>query len=132
MLLHPYSNHQPQMELLAENEKAILLLTDRISLISSSIAAFQINYSPEGLTIDVHVTLAHSFNLPKFLLRFDGVTGYQFCWDSSHYFYNIRFCKLFVNEPGYYCSFDPFDESEQINDRDNDWIIAKAIQVYID
>jgi len=120
------------MELLAENDKAILLLTDRMSLISSSITAFQINYSGEDLIVDVYITLTHSVDLPKVLLRFVGVTEYQFYWDSSHYFYNITFCKLFDNETGYYCSFDPFDESEQINDQDNDYVKAKAIQVYID
>lgn len=120
------------MELLAENEKAILLLVDRMNLISSSITAFQINYSAEGLTIDVHIRLAHLVDISRVLLRFGVVTEYQFCWDSSHHFYNITFCKMFVNECGYYCSFDPFDESDQINDRDNDFITAKSIQVYAD
>jgi hypothetical protein len=101
-------------------------------ILDSTIKRFDIYFENEQLYIDVYFSLPyHRFKADKNLkLCFIGVTEYELYWNDQYHFYTIERFKFLKTEKGYYISFDPYDESEEISEEDHDIILCKEVEGY--
>jgi hypothetical protein len=113
------------------DRKLIDMLTEDLSLTSSSILRLDI-YSKDGfITIDVYINLLYARDNNNLMLRFGGVQSFNFFHQSSHSFGNIEIIKFFSTDgKGIYISFDPVDEDEIANVDDNDYIESESVEGY--
>jgi hypothetical protein len=107
--------------LLAEDHAVLSLVAGSETLLNASVESVLIKYTEEGLAIELALRLRHSTSVPKLLLCFEQV---------SASFYNVVSYKLLPVEKGYYLSLDPYDETQEVDEKDNDVIIATKVEAY--
>jgi hypothetical protein len=118
------------MHLLAENHDALRLATGSETLLNATVEGFAIRAESDGLVAEVVFRLRHSKKVSRLLLRFKPVTAYAFVYSQEVAFYNVESFKFLRVTNGYYLSLDPFDESDEADERDNDTVRAEAVQAY--
>jgi hypothetical protein len=118
------------MHLLAENQDVLRLMASSATLLNSIMEGFAIRYESDGLVAEVVFRLQRSEQVKGLLLRFKPVTAYKFAFSQEAAFYHVESFKFLQVANGYYLSLDPFDESYQADERDNDTIRAEGVQAY--
>jgi hypothetical protein len=117
------------MELIGKDEQIIDTFSKQLTILSGQlekVSIYQVNYT---LIIDLEIKLLYSNKDCK--LRFIDIKEYYFYYNSDHYFYNIECFKLFRSEDFFYISLDPADESSTINENDQDFILSRSIEGYL-
>jgi len=118
------------MKLLAQNEEVLSYLTGNQSLISSTVESFLIKGLRQGVAIEIVFKLMYSKAVKRLLLQFENVSEYVLVHSPRSSFYNVESCKLLMTGNEYYLSLDPYDETQIIDARDNDFIIASMVKAY--
>jgi hypothetical protein len=121
------------MEYINRNEELIQQsFTGGYYILDSMITRFDIYIQDHILFIDVYFSLPHHrFRADKNLkLHFIDVKEYEFYWNDQYHFYTVERYKFFKSEKGFYISFDPYDESQEILDEDHDIILCKEVEGY--
>jgi hypothetical protein len=118
------------MHLLAENHAVLSLVASKGSLLNASLESLLIKREVQGLVIELTLQLRHAAAIPKLLLRFEQVSAYAFSYSTEVSFYNVESYKFLPVEKGYYLSLDPYDETQEVDEKDNDFIIAAGIKAY--
>jgi hypothetical protein len=120
------------MNLLAEGQKAIDFLTDNESLISGKLEKISIYIEENRLFIDLEIILLYSKKYKNVKLRFQDVQEYSLYYNIRSNFYYIEDYKLFLTSEQVYISLDPADASSiEIDNNDNDFVIAKGLKIYV-
>jgi hypothetical protein len=117
------------MELIGKDEQIIDTFSKQLTILSGQlekVIIYQVNYT---LIIDLEIKILYSNKDCK--LRFIDIKEYYFYYNSDHYFYNIESFKLFRSEDFFYISLDPADESSNINENDQDFILSRSIEGYL-
>ena len=65
-------------------------------------------------------------------IKFTQVLEYCFYYEKSRSFYNVERCKFFKKGELFYISLDPVNEVEEIDERDQDIIMCKQIEGYME
>lgn len=121
------------MDLIAESNNAIEFLTDENSIISGKVRLVSIYLQENRLFLDIQISLMYSKQFDTMLIRLEDVIEYSFYYNSNSNFYYIEEFKLFKADQYTYLSLDPFDSSsKEIDEKDNDFAIAKEIKIYAD
>jgi hypothetical protein len=118
------------LRLLAENHAVLSLVAGRETLLNASLESVLLQYEEDGLVIELALLLRHSASVSKLLLCFEQVSAYAFAYSMEVSFYNVVSYKLLPVETGYYLSLDPYDETQEVDERDNDCIVATRIKAY--
>ncbi len=122
---------QIAMEFIAENDALLDYLKGNNSLLDSVVEKIEITGSVDEVRVAVSFNMRSSASNDKIKIYFDRCKSYDFVFSDSYAFYNVERIKLFrTNEDLFYVSFDPFDESETVSDKDTDVIEARAIKAY--
>ena len=90
----------------------------------------EVDLIKEGFFQVVEVTLELISSEIKLKLRFTGVNYYKFTYVEFLPYYVER-CKFFFNDDSVYMSLDPFSEDEEIDIKDNQWVLAKDVAGFI-
>jgi len=64
-------------------------------------------------------------------LKFNRVKEFLLFWNSDNIFYNVESYKLFKINNYVYLSLDPFDESNSISEKDQDYILCENMLVVL-
>ena len=101
-------------------------LNNEISLLNSKIEKIKIFSENELLIISVSLLLGQQ----RIIISFEDVVEYGFYHNDKHIFYNVEDYKFkFIEEKQeFYISFDPYPGTEQIDNRDGDFIKSKRIK----
>lgn len=105
-------------------------LNNEISLLNSKIESINIFSENELLTISISLLLGQQ----RIKISFENVVEYSFYHNDKHIFYNVEDYKFkFIEETKeFYISFDPYSETEQIDNRDGDFIKSKKLKYTTD
>jgi hypothetical protein len=114
------------MEKTYKNEALLELTRGSYYIHDSSVSRLDI-YQSDQLNINIYFNsiVKHAKQLK---IHFSGIIRYQFLYNDSHHFYNVERYKFFKTEDGFYLSLDPFDESEEISENDEDLILCTNIE----
>jgi len=101
-------------------------------ILDSEITRFDVYLKNYQVHIDVYFSLPYyRFNADKKLkLHFIGVTEYEFYWNDKYTFYIVERYKFFKTENGFYISFDPYDESNEVLEEDHGIILCNEVEGY--
>jgi hypothetical protein len=115
------------MEEIYKNDDLLQLTSGSYYIHDSSVSRFDIYQQDHQLCIDVYF---NSIKKPyrQLKIHFWGIIKYQFLYNDDYHFYNVESYKFFKSEKGYYISLDPFDESEEMSEDDEDLILCKNIE----
>lgn len=119
------------MTLLAENDLVISYFSGNLNILSGSLLKVEIYSEADTLIVDLVLKLLYSQKSPLYRLRFLDVKEYAFYHSSEHIFYNISNYKFLRGDEFFYLSLDPEDEKASRSKNDNDFILSKAVQVYL-
>ena len=90
-----------------------------------TISIFEMNFC---LIAEITLKMRKRSFFDKILLRLIGVKEYSFYYRSDRIFYNVERCKLLLSdEDFFYLCTDPFDDTNEISEHDQDYIFAKEI-----
>ena len=118
------------MRLLAENHAVLSLVAGKETLLNASLESVLIKYEENGLVLKLTLLLRHSASVSKLLLCFEQVSAYALAYSMEVSFYNVVSYKFSPIEKGYYLSLDPYDETQGVDEKDNDFIVATRIKAY--
>lgn len=118
------------LSFLGHNDQVIEQSKSEFSLISAYLNGIGINWENDQLNIDLKFELLYPAGR-QLMLKFNDVFEYDFNYNAAHYFYYVERLKLLKSKNRYYISLDPVDQSEQIDARDNDIIMATGLEAYI-
>ena len=120
------------MEKIAEGADLISLGQDRFRILDRLINKISIYTFEYNVIVEIYFdTLFDSGQ--KIMLRFKEIQEYGF-YNSSESKINLHYVeryKFFITDGLYYFSYDPYDEEEKIDERDNDFVISKVVEGYI-
>ena len=117
------------MTSIGKNEVLFEYFTQTATFIISS-TILEVDLIKEGFFQVVEVTLELISSEIKLKLRFTGVNSFKFAYEEYLNFFVER-CKFFFMGDSVYISLDPFSEDEEIEMRDNQWILAKNVEGFI-
>ncbi|WP_101688329.1 hypothetical protein [Dysgonomonas massiliensis] len=63
-------------------------------------------------------------------LRCIDVVKYNILWDSDYSFYDVSHYKLLKDNELFYLSLDPYEESDEISELDNDFLLCRQMKVW--
>jgi len=118
------------MSTIGKNDELLKYLSlHKLYILDSEL--FKIDIFEKGNTpsIELYFKLSNKSKLLK--VKFTNVKEYSFYYRSDHYFYNVERCKFFKKDDLFYLSVDPYNEAEEINDEDQDFILCNEIEGYI-
>ena len=118
------------METIYKNDQLLQLTKWTYYIHDSSVSRFDIYLQDSQLYIDVYFNSgdSRSKNGKVLKIHFTDIIRYQFLYSNNYQFYNVESYKFFKSENGYYMSLDPFDESEEISEEDEDLILCENIE----
>jgi len=116
---------------LGNNDQVIEQSKSEFSLVNAYLNGIGINWENDQLNIDLKFELLYPAG-KRLVLKFNDVFEYYFNYNAAHYFYYVERLKLLKAENRYYISLDPVDQSEQIDAKDNDIIMATGLEAYLD
>ncbi|WP_123985387.1 hypothetical protein [Taibaiella soli] len=112
------------------NDQIIDQSKSEFSLVSAYLNGIGINWENDQLNIDLKFELFYPAG-KRLVLKFNDVFEYDFNYNAAHYFYYVERLKLLKAENRYYISLDPVDQSEKIDAKDNDIIVATNLEAYL-
>lgn len=116
------------MNIIGKNEQLFNYMSlKNIYLISSVLKRIEIFEDEYILCIELHFKIREYI----FKIKFINILEYSFYYREDHNFYNVENCKFFKKGEVFYISLDPYDEKEEINSNDQDFILCKEIEGFI-
>ncbi len=121
------------MNVIAKNEDVISKLTGNETLLDGEVKGLSIFLEDDDLVITVDVKIRRKKSKFKSIkIKFLEVEEYSFYYVASIFFYNIERVKLFSLERGnFYLSLDPYDDKQEMDERDQDFIISKRLELIV-
>lgn len=117
------------MHFIAENDKALQLLSSERTLLDGTLRAINIATVNGQLLADLTIKLSNSLRT-EVLLRFSGVQEYVFNWSREYSFYNIEDYTLMRDSDLFYLSLDPLNAGNINKEYDNDYILGERISLF--
>lgn len=115
------------MNEIGKNNSLLSKLSGENCLLDAKIERLVI-YNGVRLIIEITFKMRPKSDFDRVLIRFIDVFEYSFYYNSDYIFYNIERYKFFSkNKNNFYLSLDPFDETSEISDKDQDYIFAKEV-----
>ena len=113
-----------------KNEALIELTNGTYYIHDSTVSRFDIYEQNHQLCIDVYFNSGNiKYNNERQLkIHFEDIIKYQFLYNNNHNFYNVESYKFFKSEMGFYISLDPFNESKDVSEDDEDLILCKNME----
>jgi hypothetical protein len=102
---------------------------NKLYILDSFLFRIDIFEENDAPTIELHFKLSPNNELLK--VRFMGVLEYGFYYKSNYSFYVVERCKFFKKGDVFYVSLDPYDEMEEFNENDQDFILCNEIEGYL-
>ncbi len=120
------------MRAIGADESLLQYLTGNNSIISGVVHRIISDLSNRSSScVEIYIELLYAKSDAQILIRFKDIQAFDFIYDSSCHPYYIERFKLFRTDVGFYCSLDPYDEMETMDDRDRDKIVAKSMEGFI-
>jgi hypothetical protein len=118
------------MEFIGKNELVINAFSKELTILDGLLEKVSIYEVDYVLYIDVYIKLAHSKG-KTCMLKFIDVQEYSFYHKSNYSFGNIEVYKFLKNGDLYYISLDPYDDSLNCDEKDQDFIFSRTIEGYL-
>ncbi|MCD7932948.1 MAG: hypothetical protein LUH15_17235 [Tannerellaceae bacterium] len=104
-------------------------MKNKVNILDGEIIGVEVYKKNDILIIDVSVKLTGKTE--SFIkLSFVNIKEYSFYWKNDIYFYTISDYTFIREHDFVYISFDPYDNTNKISEKDNDFIYAKNVEVY--
>ena len=119
-------------KIIKSNEDLIDLLIGDNSLLDASIESIQIK--DENNEVNILVMIALAFQKPKRSVKlvFHNVSEFLFYHTSDVSFGLIERYTFIKTEKGFYISFDPYDDSNEVSLDDQDYILSGEVSGELD
>jgi hypothetical protein len=118
------------MNSVGKNEGLIDYMASKKLYLLSGVLNRVVIFEEQGMPcIELYFTLIAKKDRLK--IRFNNISEYSFYYRDDCYFYNIERCKFFKNRDTFYLSLDPYDDKEEINDNDQDFILCREIEGFL-
>ena len=114
-------------KIIKSNEDLVEILIGVNSLFNASIESIRIKDENNEVIIIVMIALAHQKSKRSFKLVFNNVFEYSFFHKSDVSFGLIERYTFAKTEKGFYISFDPYDDSNQVSLEDQDYILSASV-----
>ncbi len=119
------------MQLIYSDQELIFNFKGNNSLLDGEIEKIEIFQADLSVNINIYFTMRPSSDYKKIILQFGGCKQYGFSYSNDYFFYNVEIVKFFQTEKGlFYVSFDPYDESKAVSDKDQDFILSHNVSAY--
>jgi hypothetical protein len=120
------------MKLIASDMELIKKLTNENSILDSMLEKIVIQKDDDDiLFIDLVLNMRSSSKYKKIVIRMKDVAEYGFYYSSEYLFYYIERFKFFKRKDNaFYISLDPEDDSDEISESDQDFIVSNKIIGY--